>query len=111
MNTLQINEIIEYLTKNGLTPEDIENDGEYTSLEYDPFWVDISCNDDKVIVVFTTPFDDYSITFDKWSVDRISEFASGWEIHKGFIKITFNTKDKQNLVETLKRCIAMFVEG
>lgn len=27
MSTTQINEIIEYLTKNGLTPEDIENDG------------------------------------------------------------------------------------
>lgn len=37
MNTPQINEIVEYLTKNGLTPEDIENDGEYTSLDYDSF--------------------------------------------------------------------------
>lgn len=110
MSTSKINDIVEYLTKNGLTPEDIEDDGEYTSLDYDSFWVDISCNDDKVIVVFTTSFD-YDVTFDKWCVNRISEFASNWEIHKGFIKITFNTKDKQDLVKTLKRCIAMFVEG
>lgn len=32
MSTTQINDIIEYLTKNGLTPEDVENNGEYASL-------------------------------------------------------------------------------
>lgn len=35
MNT--IDEIVEYLTKNGLTPEDIEDDGYFTCLEYDSF--------------------------------------------------------------------------
>lgn len=110
MKTPQINEIVEYLTKNGLTPEDVESEGESTCLYYDSFWIDIDCNDGTMIVVFTTPFD-CSITFDKWCVNRISEFASDWEIHKGFIKITFKVEDNQDLVETLKRCITMFVEG
>lgn len=110
MNTPQINEVVEYLTKNGLTPEDVESDGESTCLYYDSFWIDIDCNDGTNGVVFTTPLD-CSITFDKWCVNRISEFASDWEIHKGFIKITFKVEDNQDLVETLKRCITMFVEG
>ena len=37
MNTPQINEIVEYLTKNGLTPEDVESEGESTCLYYDSF--------------------------------------------------------------------------
>lgn len=110
MSTTEINDIVEYLTKNGLTPKDIENDENSTCLNYDSFWIDIDFNDGTMIVVFTTPLD-CSIMFNKWCVNRISEFASNWEIHKGFIKITFNTKDKQDLVKTLKRCIAMFVEG
>lgn len=111
MSTTEINGIIEYLTKNGLTPEDIEDDGDFiTCLYYDSFWIDIDCYDGEVIVVFTTQLD-YNITFGKWCVNQINEFASDWEIHKGFIKITLNAKDKQDLVKTLKRCITMFVEG
>lgn len=48
MNT--IDEIVEYLTKNGLTPEDVESEGESTCLYYDSFWIDIDCNDGTMIV-------------------------------------------------------------
>lgn len=37
MSTTEVNSIIEYLTKNGLTPEDIEDDGDFTCLDYDSF--------------------------------------------------------------------------
>lgn len=52
MSTTEINSIIEYLTKNGLTPEDVENDGEYTALNYDSFWVDIDCTEEKINAEF-----------------------------------------------------------
>ena len=37
MSTAEINDIVEYLTKNGLTPEDVENNGGYATLNYDSF--------------------------------------------------------------------------
>lgn len=110
MSTTEINDIVEYLTKNGLVPEDTENFDDFVSLNYDFFWVDIDFNDGDILAIFTTPLD-CRTTFDKWCVNFIHEFATHWEICNGFIKITFNTKDKQDLVKTLKRCIAMFVEG
>lgn len=52
MSTTEINDIVKYLTKNGLTPEDIEDDGDFTCLDYDSFWVDIDCTDDKINAEF-----------------------------------------------------------
>lgn len=53
MSTTEINSIIEYLTKNGLTPEDVENNGGYATLNYDSFWVDVCCAT-KVLDEFVT---------------------------------------------------------
>lgn len=62
MSTTEINSIIEYLTKNGLTPEDVENNGGYTTLNYDSFWVDVCCADDKVNAELHVMLD-YKFTF------------------------------------------------
>ena len=109
MSTTEINDIVEYLTKNGLVPEDVENFDGFISLNYDSYFVDIDFNDSGVIVIFTTPLD-CRATFNKRCVNFINEFANHWEICKGFLKITFDIKDKQDLVKILKRCVAVFVE-
>ena len=107
MSTTEINDIVEYLTKSGLTPEDIENDDESACLNYDSFWIDISCNDGQMTVVFTTPLN-CRTTFDKRCVNFINEFANHWEICNGFIKVTFKVEDKQNLLTTVKKCAEQF---
>lgn len=109
MSTIKINDIIEYLTKNGLTPEDVENDDESACLNYDSFWIDISCTDGNVTAVFTAPLD-FRTTFDKRCVTFINEFATHWEICNGFIKVTFKVKDKQELLTTVRRYVTMFIE-
>ncbi len=64
MSTSQINDIVEYLSTNGLTPEDIEEDGYFTCLEYDSFWVNIDCADDKINAEFHAALA-YKFTFDQ----------------------------------------------
>ena len=98
MSTTQINDIIEYLSINGLAPEDVENEGEYTSLDYDSFWVDINCTDDKVNAEFHVPLD-YKF---------LNSFATDWEIYKGYLKVVFNVRNAQELAITLKKCIEKF---
>lgn len=110
MSTTEINSIIEYLTKNGLTPEDVESNGGYATLNYDSFWVDVCCADDKVNAELHVMLD-YKFTFTQGCVNFLNSFTTDWEIYKGFLKITFNAKDKQNLLDTLKRCIGRFVRG
>lgn len=107
MSTTEINSIIEYLTKNGLTPEDVENDGEYTSLDYDSFWVDICCDDDKVNAELHIPLE-YKFTFGRGCSNYLNSFATDWEIYKGFLKIVFNVRNAQELVMTLKKCVEKF---
>lgn len=101
MSTTEINGIIEYLTKNGLTPEDIEDDGEYTSLDYDSFWVDINCTEDKVNAEFYVALA-YKFTFTQGCSYFLNSFATDWEIYKGYLKVVFNVRDAQELVMTLK---------
>lgn len=107
MSTTEINGIIEYLTKNGLTPEDIEDDGEYTSLDYDSFWVDINCTEDKVNAEFHVALD-YKFTFTQGCSYFLNSFATDWEIYKGFLKVVFNVRNAQELAITLKKCIETF---
>lgn len=107
MNTPQINEIVEYLTKNGLTPEDVEKDGEYTSLEYDSFWVDIDYADDKISAEFCTALA-YKFTFTKGCAYFLNSFATDWEIYKGYLKVVFNVRNSQELAITLKKCTEKF---
>lgn len=101
MSTTEINGIIEYLTKNGLTPEDIEDDGEYTSLDYDSFWVDINCTEDKVNAELHVMLD-YKFTFTQGCSYFLNSFATDWEIYKGFLKVVFNVRNAQELEITLK---------
>lgn len=107
MSTIKINDIIEYLTKNGLTPEDIENDGEYTSLDYDSFWVDIDCTDDKINAEFPVALA-YKFTFYQGCSYYLNSFTTDWEIYKGFLKVVFNVRNSQELAITLKKCIETF---
>lgn len=107
MSTSQINDIVEYLSKNGLTPEDIENDGEYTSLDYDSFWVDIDCTDDKINAEFHVALA-YKFTFDQGCSYYLNSFATDWEIYKGYLKVVFNVRNAQELVMTLKKCVETF---
>lgn len=107
MSTTEINGIIEYLTKNGLTPEDIEDDGEYTSLDYDSFCVDINCTEDKVNAEFHVALD-YKFTFTQGCSYFLNSFATDWEIYKGFLKVVFNVRNAQELAITLKKCIETF---
>lgn len=109
MSTTQIDEIIEYLTNNGLAPEDVENDDDYTSLEYDSFWVDIDCSDSKIEVVFTTALA-YKFTFGKGCANFLNSFATDWEIYKGYLKIVFNVRNAQELATTVKKCAEKFKE-
>lgn len=109
MSTIKTNDIIEYLIKNGLTPEDVENDDESACINYDSFWIDIGCNNGNMTAVFTAPLD-FRTTFDKRCVNFINEFATHWEICNGFIKVTFKVKDKQELLTTVRRYVTMFVE-
>jgi hypothetical protein len=107
MSTTEINSIIEYLTKNGLTPEDIENDGEYTSLDYDTFWVDVCCADDKINAELHVALD-YKFTFTQGCSYYLNSFATDWEIHKWYLKVVFNVRNAQELLITLKKCIEEF---
>lgn len=107
MSTTQINDIVKYLSANGLTPEDIENDGEYTSLEYDSFWVDVCCAEDKVNAEFHVALA-YKFTFDQGCSYYLNSFATDWEIYKGFLKVVFNVRNSQELAITLKKCIETF---
>lgn len=107
MSTTEINGIIEYLTKNGLTPEDVENDGEYTSLDYDSFWVDINCTDGKVNAEFHIALN-YKFTFGKGCANFLNSFATDWEIYKGYLKVVFNVRNSQELAITLKKCTEKF---
>lgn len=107
MSTTQINDIIEYLSINGLAPEDVENEGEYTSLDYDSFWVDINCTDDKVNAEFHVALD-YKFTFTQGCSYFLNSFATDWEIYKGYLKVVFNVRNAQELAITLKKCIEKF---
>lgn len=107
LNTPQINEIVEYLTKNGLTPEDIEDDGYFTCLDCDSFWVDINCTDGKVNAEFHVALA-YKFTFDQGCSYYLNSFATDWEIYKGFLKVVFNVRNSQELAITLKKCIETF---
>lgn len=107
MSTTQINDIVEYLTKNGLTPEDIEDDGDFTCLDYDSFWVDIDCTDDKINAEFNAALA-YKFTFGKGCANFLNSFATDWEIYKGYLKVVFNVRNAQELVITLKKCAEKF---
>lgn len=107
MSTIKINDIIEYLTKNGLTPEDVENDDESACLNYDSFWIDISCTDGNVTAVFNAPLD-FRTTFGKGCANFLNSFATDWEIYKGYLKVVFNVRNAQELVITLKKCAEKF---
>ena len=107
MSTMQVNDIVEYLSNNGLTPEDIENDGDYTSLEYDSFWVDVCCEDDRVNAELSIALS-YRFTFDQACSYFLNSFATDWEIYKGYLKIVFNVRNAQELEKTLKSCIKEF---
>ena len=107
MSTTQVNDIVEYLSNNGLIPEDVENDGEYTSLDYDSFWVDICCDDDKVNAEFHVALA-YKFTFTQGCSYFLNSFATDWEIYKGYLKVVFNVRDAQGLVMTLKKCVEKF---
>lgn len=105
MNT--IDEIVEYLTKNGLTPEDIENDGDYTSLNYDSFWVDINYTDDKINAEFHVALA-YKFTFTQSCSYFLNSLATDWEIYKGYLKVVFNVRNAQELAITVKKCAEQF---
>lgn len=105
MNT--IDEIVEYLTKNGLTPEDIEDDGDFTCLDYDSFWVDINCTEDKVDAEFHVALA-YKFTFTQGCSYFLNSFATDREIYKGYLKVVFNVRNAQELVMTLKKCVEQF---
>lgn len=107
MNTPQINEIVEYLTKNGLTPEDVENNGGYATLNYDSFWVDVCCADDKVNAELHVMLD-YKFTFTQGCSYFLNSFATDWEIYKRYLKVVFNVRNAQELVMTLKKCVEQF---
>ena len=107
MSTTEINGIIEYLTKNGLTPEDIEDDGDFTCLDYDSFWVDIDCTDGKINTEFHVALA-YKFTFTQGCSYFLNSFATDWEIYKGYLKVVFNVGNAQELVMTLKKCVEKF---
>ena len=107
MSTTEINGIIEYLTKNGLTPEDVESNGGYATLNYDSFWVDINCTEDKVNAEFHVALA-YKFTFTQGCSYFLNSFATDWEIYKGYLKVVFNVRDAQELVMTLKKCVEEF---
>lgn len=107
MSTTEINGIIEYLTKNGLTPEDIEDDGDFTCLDYVSFWGDIDCTDDKINAEFHVALD-YKFTFTQGCSYFLNSFATDWEIYKGFLKVVFNVRNARELAITLKKCIEEF---
>lgn len=107
MSTTQVDEIIEYLTKNGLTPEDVEDDGEYTSLDYDSFWVDVCCADGKINAEFHVALA-YKFTFDQSCSYFLNSFATDWEIYKGYLKVVFNVRNEQELAITVKKCAEKF---
>ena len=104
MNTPQINEIVKYLTKNGLTPEDVENNGGYATLNY---WVDVCCADDKVNAELHVMLD-YKFTFTRGCSYFLNSFATDWEIYKRYLKVVFNVRNSQELAITLKKCIETF---
>ena len=107
MSTTEINSIIEYLTKNGLTPEDVENNGGYATLNYDSFWVDVCCVDDKVNAELHVMLD-YKFTFTQGCSYFLNSFATDWEIYKRYLKVVFNVRNAQELVMTLKKCVEQF---
>lgn len=107
MSTTQISDIVEYLSTNGLTPEDIENDGEYISLDYDSFWVDVCCTDNKVNAELHVALN-YRFTFDQSCSYFLNSFATDWEIYKGYLKVVFNVRNARELEITLKKCIEEF---
>ena len=109
MSTPQINDIVENLTKNGLTPEDIEEDDYFTCLEYDSFWVNIDCTDDKVNAEFHAALA-YKFTFDQGCAYFLNSFATDWEIYKGYLKVVFNVRNAQELAITIKKCAEKFKE-
>lgn len=107
MSTIKINDIIEYLTKNGLTPEDVENDDESACLNYDSFWIDVCCADDKVNAELHVMLD-YKFTFTQGCSYFLNSFATDWEIYKRYLKVVFNVRNAQELAITLKKCIEEF---
>lgn len=107
MSTTEINDIVEYLTKNGLTPEDVENNGGYATLNYDSFWVDVCCADDKVNAELHVMLD-YKFTFTQGCSYFLNSFATDWEIYKRYLKVVFNVRNARELAITLKKCIETF---
>ena len=91
MSTTEINSIIEYLTKNGLTPEDVENNGGYAKV-----------NAELHVML------DYKFTFDQGCSYYLNSFATDWEIYKRYLKVVFNVRNAQELVMTLKKCVEQF---
>lgn len=110
MSTTRIDEIIEYLTNNGLAPEDFERNNISACLNYDSYYIDIDLIGSELNTEFLAPLDRHT-GFGQSCVNFINSFTTDWEIYEGYLKIRFNTKDKQNLLDTLERCIARFVRG
>ncbi len=107
MSTIKTNDIIEYLIKNGLTPEDVENDDESACINYDSFWIDISCTDGKINAEFHVALD-YKFTFTQGCSYFLNSFATDWEIYKGYLKVVFNVRNAQELAITVKKCTETF---
>ena len=107
MSTTEISGIIEYLTKNGLTPEDIEDDGDFTCLDYDSFWVDIDCTDDKVNAELHIALA-YKFTFTQGCSYFLNSFATDWEIYKYCISFSSTVESEEELEKLLVHCVEYF---
>ena len=103
ISTTEINSIIE----NGLTPEDVENNGGYATLNYDSFWVDVCCADDKVNAELHVMLD-YKFTFTQGCSYFLNSFATDWEIYKYCISFSFVAESKQELENVLLHCVEYF---
>lgn len=108
MTPESIQKIIENLKTQGFenTYQTIEKYG--TEVHYQSSQITFQHNTDILTIDLALPIH-YDMTFDQTNIDYLNKKGiKYWEIHKHWLTFTYQTKDEQDLEETLKELLETY---